>query len=89
MLEGYGVIFSRASLKDLKKIPRRDREYILQIIEEKLSIQPYCLSIKLEGKKDVGQWRTRIGMYRIRFDIIERQLFIYRIRHRKDIYRDQ
>lgn len=43
-----------------------------------------------EGKKlqgvDVGQWRFRVGDYRIRYDIIEETVFILRIGHRRDVY---
>lgn len=41
---------------------------------------------KLQGV-DVGQWRLRVGDYRIRYDIIEETVFILRIGHRREIYR--
>jgi len=43
---------------------------------------------KLTGiDKDEGQWRIRIGNYRIRYDITGKQVTLYSINHRKDAYR--
>jgi mRNA interferase RelE/StbE len=36
----------------------------------------------------IGQWRIRVGDWRIRYDIEEDQILLYRVRHRRDIYRD-
>jgi len=38
---------------------------------------------------EIGQWRIRVGDWRIRYDIEGDQVFLYRIRHRRDIYRDE
>jgi mRNA-degrading endonuclease RelE of RelBE toxin-antitoxin system len=53
---------------------------------EALETDPY------QGTKltnvSVGAWRVRVGDYRIRYDIEGNQVFLYRVRHRRDIYRD-
>jgi mRNA interferase RelE/StbE len=36
----------------------------------------------------IGKWRIRVGDYRIRYDIEGDQVLLYRVRHRKDIYRE-
>jgi mRNA-degrading endonuclease RelE of RelBE toxin-antitoxin system len=36
----------------------------------------------------IGQWRIRVGDYRIRYDIEGNRVLLYRVRHRKDIYRE-
>lgn len=41
---------------------------------------------KLKGSGD-GQWRLRVGSYRIRYDVIGRDDVLYRVRHRRDVYR--
>ena len=33
-------------------------------------------------------WRIRVGDYRIRYDIEGDRVLLYRVRHRRDIYRD-
>ena len=35
----------------------------------------------------VGQWRLRVGLYRIRYDITEDAVFILRVGHRREVYR--
>ncbi len=70
-----------------KVLARLDAETHRRILEaiDMLKENPY------EGKKlqgfDVGQWRFRVGDYRIRYDIIEEMVFILRIGHRRDVYR--
>ncbi|HEX2276564.1 MAG TPA: type II toxin-antitoxin system RelE/ParE family toxin [Candidatus Tectomicrobia bacterium] len=36
----------------------------------------------------IGQWRIRVGDYRIRYDIEGDRILLYRVRHRRDIYRE-
>ena len=42
---------------------------------------------RLKGK-GVGQWRLEVWPYRIRYDIEGSDVVLYRVRHRKEIYRD-
>ncbi|MGH7395707.1 MAG: type II toxin-antitoxin system RelE family toxin [Candidatus Methylomirabilales bacterium] len=42
---------------------------------------------KLKGK-GIGQWRLEIWPYRVRYDIIKQEVVLYRVRHRKEIYRE-
>jgi len=37
----------------------------------------------------IGQWRVRVGDYRIRYDIKGSEVLLYRVRDRKDIYRER
>jgi hypothetical protein len=36
----------------------------------------------------VGQWRLEVWPFRVRYDVIARDVILNRVRHRKDIYRD-
>ncbi len=79
----YEVIAAPQFLKDLKKIEPLTASRVSQAIQT-LALDPYS------GRKlaniGVGKWRYRIGDYRIRYDIEGNQVYLYRIRHRKDIY---
>ena len=33
-----------------------------------------------------GQWRIRIGDYRLRYDIVGRDVLLYSFRHRREVY---
>ena len=42
---------------------------------------------KLKGQS-IGQWRLEVWPYRVRYDIVGQTVMLYRVRHRKDIYRE-
>jgi len=81
----YQIIPTKTFLKDLEK--RVNPQYARQIERtiDKLAQNPYQ-GIKLTSIK-IGQWRIRIGDYRIRYDIEGNRVILLRILHRKDIYR--
>lgn len=85
MPKQYQIIPTKTFLKDLEK--RVNPQYARQIekVIDKLAKNPYQ-GIKLTSIK-IGQWRIRIGDYRIRYDIEENKVILLRILHRKDIYR--
>lgn len=53
---------------------------------ERLQENPYQGS-KLTGV-EIGQWRVRVGDYRIRYDVEGEQVLLYRVRHRREIYQE-
>ena len=81
---------------DLKKSARKELEALspdlqVRIVSslENLSLNPFPWgSLKL--KTHISLWRIRVGNYRIVYEIRENTLSIYviKIAHRKDIYRD-
>lgn len=61
-------------------------------IDEKLKIyssqeNPLRFAEKLKDTK-IGDYRFRIGDYRVIFDIDNKKIIILKVGHRKDIYRD-
>jgi mRNA-degrading endonuclease RelE of RelBE toxin-antitoxin system len=42
---------------------------------------------KLSGKK-IGKWRLEVWPYRVRYDVEGQKVILFRVRHRKEIYRD-
>lgn len=54
----------------LKRIPRKDVEHILFVIEKQLPANPFFGDIQqMGGERNV--WRRRIGAYRIKFEIFK------------------
>ena len=86
----FTVKLTPAFARDLEKLPLKNQEYVLAAIAvlENNPFGPPPGVKKLKGK-GIGQWRLRIGNYRVRYDIIQKDVVLYRVRHRKDIYRDQ
>lgn len=64
----YQIIFSRASLKSLKKFPLTDQIRIKKVFE-KLKQNPFSQDIKKLGPPHKTSHRIRTGSYRIFLDI--------------------
>jgi mRNA interferase RelE/StbE len=84
-MKRYQLVISRKFEKDLKKIPKRYRILILKKLKL-LKSNPHS------GRKirnaEIGKYRIRIGVYRLRYDIEEKQILILRVLHRKEAYRN-
>ena len=81
----YRLIISNSFRRDLRRLDAATHRRVLTVLEG-LQASPY------EGTKltnvAIGQWRIRVGDYRIRYDIEGEEILLYRVRHRRDIYRD-
>lgn len=78
----WQIQITSSARKQLRRIPVRDKERILDEIEM-MKKNPYFGDImKLEGKG--SNWRCRIGNYRIIYELFldEKQIFIYEIKRR-------
>lgn len=75
--------------RDLEALPDPVQEKVLAAIKrlETDPLGPPPKIKKLKGK-GVGQWRLEVWPFRVRYDVIARDVILYRVRHRKEIYRD-
>ena len=80
----YEIRLHPEARKLLARLDAATHRRILEAIDT-LKENPYQ-GKKLQGV-DVGQWRLRVGDYRIRYDIAEDLVFILRIGHRREVYR--
>ncbi len=87
----YKVEFRPQALKELKKIDRTNRAMILSWIEKNLM---GCENPRARGKgltaNRSGQWRYRVGDYRIIVEIKDNELLILALSvgHRSTVYGD-
>ncbi|MBZ6008266.1 type II toxin-antitoxin system RelE/ParE family toxin [Leuconostoc gelidum subsp. aenigmaticum] len=85
----YNVTFTKQDLKQLKKLDKFTQSTIYQWIVNNLDGTD---NPRLHGKgltaNHSGQWRYRVGDYRVLANIIEDQIVIeiFTIGHRRDIY---
>ena len=85
----YKVEFTQRALKDLKKLDRHTAALILGWIRKNLE---GCENPRLYGKgltaNRSGQWRYRVGDYRLLAEIEEDKIIILilSIGHRREIY---
>ncbi len=94
MLQPFRTRSSPSFERDIRKLSRRNPNLLLKVEEAAaiLSDDPYnttkAHSIKkLTGVRlGEGQWRIRIGDYRIRYDVFGSDVVLYSFRHRKEAY---
>ena len=86
-MAAHKIIFDRDVDKDLTKLPKHIVKNILKKVMS-LSNQPRpAQSLKLTGT--TGLYRLRMGDYRIIYaiDDLSKEIVVYHVRHRKDVYR--
>ncbi|NLZ36709.1 MAG: type II toxin-antitoxin system RelE/ParE family toxin [Clostridiales bacterium] len=85
----FRVEFTERALRELKKLDKHTAAFIIGWVKKNLED---CENPRLHGKaltaNRSGQWRYRIGDYRIIAEITDSKLVILVIAvgHRKDIY---
>lgn len=80
----YQIEIRRRAEKDLSSIPKSDAQKIADAI--------YALENGLKGNikkltNHTPEYRLRVGDWRVLFEVLENNIIIYRIQHRKEIYR--
>lgn len=85
----YDIVFTRSARKELEQLPADISDRILRKIRELANDPRPHGARKLSGTH--GLWRLRVGDYRIVYEILKdaKMLEVGRIRHRRDVYRDQ
>uniref|UniRef100_UPI0035670BAF type II toxin-antitoxin system RelE family toxin n=1 Tax=Allofournierella massiliensis TaxID=1650663 RepID=UPI0035670BAF len=85
----YQVVYSERALKELKKMDRYTRQLIFSWISKNLD---GCENPRSHGKalaaNRSGQWRYRIGDYRLICQIQDQELIILALSvgHRREVY---
>lgn len=82
----YNISFKPTAEKELNLIPVKFAEQIINKIRL-LTYNPRPMGVK-KLKNDTS-YRIRVGMYRVIYEINDKNkiITVYKIRHRKDIYR--
>ena len=84
----YQVYLTSRAEKDFKKLSPQVKERIKKEILQ-LESSRYPQKFKSLVGKDIAQYRLRIGDYRALYDVYDdnKVVLIFRIGHRKEIYR--
>ncbi len=85
----FTVRLTPAFRRDLEALPERVQTTIIEAVK-RLEENPFGPPPKIKKLKGrgVGQWRLEVWPYRVRYDVIGHDVVLYRVRHRKDIYRE-
>ncbi len=83
---GYLVVYRpEVAAEDLPPIPRNVQARIMRAIEGRLMTEPARYGERLR-RSLAGLWKLRVGDYRICYEIQERTVTVWAVRHRRDIY---
>jgi mRNA interferase RelE/StbE len=79
----YLIIYEKRALLELRKLDKLLAKRIIKKLKE-LENDPFSKDIKrLKGQ---SSFRLRIGDYRVLFELLEKEIKILKIAHRKNIY---
>lgn len=76
-----------AALRDLKKFPKPVQKRIIGKLDFYANSLNALEFAEIIHDKSLGNYRFRVGNYRIIFDLIKNDIIILVIGHRRDIYR--
>jgi len=71
--------------KDISAISRNLRQRIAHAIETRLTTEPERYGEPLRGTLK-GYWRLRVGDYRVVFKVVQNEVWIFGIIHRREVY---
>lgn len=83
----YKFIFTKNSLKEFEKINTTDRERIIKKLTELKVVDNIYDFLKSLTNLEPATHRLRIWNYRLLISINEKDVFILKIGHRKEIYK--
>lgn len=81
----YRLVFTENARRDIKKLDRVAQKKLAQKLKTFQS-NPLFYAKKLTSPI-LGQYRWRVGNYRIIFDIHGKNIIVLRVGHRKEIYK--
>jgi len=81
----YNILYKKSVQRDLKKLGKAEAGRILDQIEKDLIKDPMSNPV-LKGEF-AGLRKYRVGDYRIIYALVDENILILRIGHRRDIYR--
>lgn len=81
----YNIVYKKSVHRDLKKIKKTEASKIVDQLEKDLSTKPDSYPV-LKGQF-AGLRKYRVGDYRVIYAIIEKNVLVLRIGHRRNIYR--
>ena len=82
---GYKVILFSGALKDFEALPKEIKVRVGDALRL-LALSPDLRGVKKLHLPFEG-YRTRVGNYRVLFDLEGSTIFVHAITHRKDAYR--
>ena len=83
----YKVLFTKEAYKDIEKIDITVKRQLYKKILYFKELDDIKVVAKKLHNHEVGEYRLRVGNFRIIFDLDKHTMVILRVQHRKDVYK--
>lgn len=83
----YKVLITREAKKDIEILEVIVRQQLHKKLLHYASLDDINVVAKKLIDREAGEYRLRVGNYRIIFDLDKHTMILLRIQHRKDVYR--
>ena len=80
----FEIVYKKSVQKDLASLGKAEARRVLDKIEKDLAVRPESCPV-LKGQFS-GLRKLRVGDYRVIFAILNAQVLVLRIGHRREIY---
>jgi mRNA interferase RelE/StbE len=81
----YNITYKKSVAKDLKRIDKAHAQRIMDKIDAELVEKPE--RFRALSDPFAGLRKFRVGDYRVIFAILDDDVLVLRVQHRKDVYR--
>jgi mRNA interferase RelE/StbE len=81
----FDLLYHPEAKEDLAQLDGRIRKRIKTAIESRLATAPHRYGEPLR-KTLKGYWKLRVGDYRVVFKVMENEIWILGVIHRKEVY---
>jgi mRNA interferase RelE/StbE len=81
----FEVYFSERAARELKKLDKQVQKRIIEKLQNYAETENLSEAKKLSNS-DLGQWRYRIGDYRVIFDLAGSEMQVLKVAHRSEVY---
>lgn len=82
----YQIVTSKIFEKDFEKLDSIMQSRVLVALEQ-MQKNPFTDIKKLHNVK-TGIFRRRIGDYRLRFDLVKKEIHLHQIKNRREVYKN-
>ncbi len=83
----YRIVVTKRAAKDMSKLSAPVQKRIKKKLAQILSLPDPLAGSKTLTNSRYGDYRWRIGDYRVIFDVDGKVIVLLQIQHRKDVYR--
>lgn len=83
----FNITYKKSVIRDISRLDKKEARRIIDKIEKDLSEQAESYPV-LKGEF-AGLRKMRVGDYRVVFTIIDKNVLVLRIGHRREIYKKE